>query len=201
MNTVPMVIKKTNDGERAMDIASRLLDDNIILLTGEINDMMAEVVIAQLLYLDSLDKKEPIHIYINSPGGSVTAGLAILDTMRLVKSKVYTYCIGLAASMGAVLLSSGDKRYIVPHAEVMIHQPLGGTKGQATDIEIAAKHISRTKNILNSILAETCNKSYEDVSRDTERDNWKSAEEALDYGIVDKIISSLNEMEDQDSSI
>lgn len=201
MNTVPMVIKKTNDGERAMDIASRLLDDNIILLTGEINDMMAEVVIAQLLYLDSLDKKEPIHIYINSPGGSVTAGLAILDTMRLVKSKVYTYCIGLAASMGAILLSSGDKRYIVPHAEVMIHQPLGGTKGQATDIEIAAKHISRTKKILNSILAETCNKSYEDVSRDTERDNWKSAEEALDYGIVDKIISSLNEMEDQDSSI
>lgn len=196
MNTVPMVIKKTNDGERAMDIASRLLDDNIILLTGEINDMMAEVVIAQLLYLDSLDKKEPIHIYINSPGGSVTAGLAILDTMRLVKSKVYTYCIGLAASMGAILLSSGDKRYIVPHAEVMIHQPLGGTKGQATDIEIAAKHISRTKKILNSILAETCNKSYEDVSRDTERDNWKSAEEALDYGIVDKIISSLNEMED-----
>lgn len=201
MNTVPMVIKKTNDGERAMDIASRLLDDNIILLTGEINDMMAEVVIAQLLYLDSLDKKEPIHIYINSPGGSVTAGLAILDTMRLVKSKVYTYCIGLAASMGAILLSSGDKRYIVPHAEVMIHQPLGGTKGQATDIEIAAKHITRTKKILNSILAETCNKSYEDVSRDTERDNWKSAEEALDYGIVDKIISSLNEMEDQDSSI
>lgn len=196
MNTVPMVIKKTNDGERAMDIASRLLNDNIILLTGEINDMMAEVVIAQLLYLDSLDKKEPIHIYINSPGGSVTAGLAILDTMRLVKSKVYTYCIGLAASMGAILLSSGDKRYIVPHAEVMIHQPLGGTKGQATDIEIAAKHISRTKKILNSILAETCNKSYEDVSRDTERDNWKSAEEALDYGIVDKIISSLNEMED-----
>ena len=124
MNTVPIVIKKTTDGERAMDIASRLLDDNIILLTGEINDMMAEVVIAQLLYLDSLGKEEPVHIYINSPGGSVTAGLAILDTMRLVKSKIYTYCIGLAASMGAVLLSSGDRRYIVPHAEVMIHQPL-----------------------------------------------------------------------------
>lgn len=200
MNTVPMVIKRTNDGERAMDIASRLLDDNIILLTGEINDMMAEVVIAQLLYLDSLGKKEPIHIYINSPGGTVTAGLAILDTMKLVKSEIYTYCIGLAASMGAVLLSSGDKRYIVPHAEVMIHQPLGGTKGQATDIEIAAKHIGRTKKILNSILAENCNKSYDDVSQDTERDNWKSAEEALDYGLVDKIISSLNEMEDQDSS-
>lgn len=133
MNTVPMVIKKTTDGERAMDIASRLLDDNIILLTGEINDMMAEVVIAQLLYLDSLGKEEPVHIYINSPGGSVTAGLAILDTMRLVKSKIYTYCIGLAASMGAVLLSSGDRRYIVPHAEVMIHQPLGGTRDrQAT---------------------------------------------------------------------
>lgn len=192
-----MVIKKTNDGERAMDIASRLLDDNIILLTGEINDMMAEVVIAQLLYLDSLGKEEPVHIYINSPGGSVTAGLAILDTMRLVKSKIYTYCIGLAASMGAVLLSSGDRRYIVPHAEVMIHQPLGGTRGQASDIEIAAEHIGRTKKILNTILAENCRKPYDDVSRDTERDNWKSAEEALEYGLVDMIISSLGEIEDE----
>ena len=197
MNTVPMVIKKTNDGERAMDIASRLLDDNIILLTGEINDMMAEVVIAQLLYLDSLGKEEPVHIYINSPGGSVTAGLAILDTMRLVKSKIYTSCIGLAASMGAVLLSSGDRRYIVPHAEVMIHQPLGGTRGQASDIEIAAEHIGRTKKILNTILAENCRKPYDDVSRDTERDNWKSAEEALEYGLVDMIISSLGEIEDE----
>lgn len=192
-----MVIKKTTDGERAMDIASRLLDDNIILLTGEINDMMAEVVIAQLLYLDSLGKEEPVHIYINSPGGSVTAGLAILDTMRLVKSKIYTYCIGLAASMGAVLLSSGDRRYIVPHAEVMIHQPLGGTRGQASDIEIAAEHIGRTKKILNTILAENCRKPYDDVSRDTERDNWKSAEEALEYGLVDMIISSLGEIEDE----
>lgn len=197
MNTVPMVIKKTTDGERAMDIASRLLDDNIILLTGEINDMMAEVVIAQLLYLDSLGKEEPIQIYINSPGGSVTAGLAILDTMKLVKSKIYTYCIGLAASMGAVLLSSGDRRYIVPHAEVMIHQPLGGTKGQASDIEIAAEHISRTKKLLNTILAENCHRPYDDVSRDTERDNWKSAEEALEYGLVDMIISSLGEIEDE----
>ena len=198
MNTVPIVIKKTTDGERAMDIASRLLDDNIILLTGEINDMMAEVVIAQLLYLDSLGKEEPVHIYINSPGGAVTAGLAILDTMRLVKSKIYTYCIGLAASMGAVLLSSGDRRYIVPHAEVMIHQPLGGTRGQASDIEIAAEHISRTKKLLNTILAENCHKPYEDVSRDTERDNWKSAEEALEYGLVDKIISSLDEIENEE---
>ena len=198
MNTVPIVIKKTTDGERAMDIESRLLDDNIILLTGEINDMMAEVVIAQLLYLDSLGKEEPVHIYINSPGGSVTAGLAILDTMRLVKSKIYTYCIGLAASMGAVLLSSGDRRYIVPHAEVMIHQPLGGTRGQASDIEIAAEHISRTKKLLNTILAENCHKPYEDVSRDTERDNWKSAEEALEYGLVDKIISSLDEIENEE---
>lgn len=199
MNTVPMVIKKTNDGERAMDIASRLLDDNIILLTGEINDIMAEVVMAQLLYLDSLGKDEPIHIYINSPGGSVTAGLAILDTMRLVKSKIYTYCIGLAASMGSILLSSGDKRYIVPHAEVMIHQPLGGTKGQATDIEIAAKHISRTKEVLNSILAENCSRTYEEVSQDTERDNWKSAAEALEYGLVDKIITKFDDMESEDS--
>lgn len=199
MNTVPMVIKKTNDGERAMDIASRLLDDNIILLTGEINDIMAEVVMAQLLYLDSLGKEEPIHIYINSPGGSVTAGLAILDTMRLVKSKIYTYCIGLAASMGSILLSSGDKRYIVPHAEVMIHQPLGGTKGQATDIEIAAKHISRTKEVLNSILAENCGRTYEEVSQDTERDNWKSAAEALEYGLVDKIITKFDDMVSEDS--
>ena len=199
MNTVPMVIKKTNDGERAMDIASRLLDDNIILLTGEINDIMAEVVMAQLLYLDSLGKEEPIHIYINSPGGSVTAGLAILDTMRLVKSKIYTYCIGLAASMGSILLSSGDKRYIVPHAEVMIHQPLGGTKGQATEIEIAAKHISRTKEVLNSILAENCGRTYEEVSQDTERDNWKSAAEELEYGLVDKIITKLDDMESEDS--
>ncbi|MDE6055471.1 MAG: ATP-dependent Clp protease proteolytic subunit [Lachnospiraceae bacterium] len=199
MNTVPMVIKKTNDGERAMDIASRLLDDNIILLTGEINDIMAEVVMAQLLYLDSLGKEEPIHIYINSPGGSVTAGLAILDTMRLVKSKIYTYCIGLAASMGSILLSSGDKRYIVPHAEVMIHQPLGGTRGQATDIEIAAKHISRTKEVLNSILAENCGRTYEEVSQDTERDNWKSAAEALEYGLVDKIITKFDDMESEDS--
>ena len=198
MNTVPIVIKKTTDGERAMDIASRLLDDNIILLTGEINDMMAEVVIAQLLYLDSLGKEEPVHIYINSPGGSVTAGLAILDTMRLVKSKIYTYCIGLAASMGAVLLSSGDRRYIVPHAEVMIHQPLGGTRGQASDIEIAAEHISRTKKLLNTILAENCHKPYEDVSRDTERDNWKSAVEALEYGLVDKLISSLDAIENEE---
>lgn len=198
MNTVPMVIKKTNDGERAMDIASRLLDDNIILLTGEISDMMAEVVIAQLLYLDSLGKEEPIHIYINSHGGSVTAGLAILDTMRLVRSKIHTYCIGLAASMGAILLSSGDRRFIVPHAEVMIHQPLGGTKGQATDIEIAAKHISRTKKILNSILAENCSKPYDVVSQDTERDNWKSAEEALKYGLVDNIITNFNDMKNKD---
>lgn len=198
MNTVPMVIKKTADGDKAMDIASRLLDDNIILLTGEINDMIAEVVIAQLLYLDSLGKGEPIHIYINSPGGSVTAGLAIMDTMKLIESKIYTYCIGLAASMGAIILSSGDKRYIVPHAEVMIHQPLGGTKGQASDIEIAAEHISRTKKTLNSILAENCHRLYDEVSRDTERDNWTSAEEALDYGLVDKIISSLDELKNGD---
>lgn len=198
MNTIPMVIKRTNDGERAMDIASRLLDDNIILLTGEINDTMAEIVIAQLLYLDSLNKDEPIHIYINSPGGSVTAGLAILDTMKLVKSRICTYCIGLAASMGSIILSSGDKRYIVPHAEVMIHQPLGGTKGQASDIEIAAEHIGRTKKTLNLILAENCKKPYKTVARDTERDNWKSAEEAVEYGLADKIITNLNDREEED---
>lgn len=191
MNTIPMVIKKTSDGERVMDIGSRLLDDNIILLTGEINDTLADIVISQLLYLDSINN-EPIHIYINSPGGSVTAGLAILDVMKLIKSKVYTYCVGLAASMGAVLLSSGDERYIVPHAEVMIHQPLGGTQGQATEIEITANHILHTKKVLNSILAENCKKSVEEIAKDTERDNWKTAKEAVEYGLVDQIIEKLN---------
>lgn len=193
MNTIPMVIKKTNDGERVMDIGSRLLDDNIILLTGEITDSMADIVISQLLYLDSVNS-EPIHMYINSPGGSVTAGLAILDVMKIIKSEVYTYCIGLAASMGAVLLSAGDKRYIVPHAEVMIHQPLGGAQGQATELEITAKHILNTKNVLNKILAENCRKTIEEVAKDTERDNWKSASEAVDYGLVDKILENLNEL-------
>lgn len=193
MNTIPMVIKKTNDGERVMDIGSRLLDDNIILLTGEITDSMADIVISQLLYLDSVNS-EPIHMYINSPGGSVTAGLAILDVMKIIKSEVYTYCIGLAASMGAVLLSAGDKRYIVPHAEVMIHQPLGGAQGQATELEITAKHILNTKNVLNKILAENCRKTIEEVAKDTERDNWKSASEAVDYGLVDKILEKLNEL-------
>lgn len=188
-----MVIKKTNDGERVMDIGSRLLDDNIILLTGEITDSMADIVISQLLYLDSVNS-EPIHMYINSPGGSVTAGLAILDVMKIIKSEVYTYCIGLAASMGAVLLSAGDKRYIVPHAEVMIHQPLGGAQGQATELEITAKHILNTKNVLNKILAENCRKTIEEVAKDTERDNWKSASEAVDYGLVDKILENLNEL-------
>lgn len=188
-----MVIKKTNDGERVMDIGSRLLDDNIILLTGEITDSMADIVISQLLYLDSVNS-EPIHMYINSPGGSVTAGLAILDVMKIIKSEVYTYCIGLAASMGAVLLSAGDKRYIVPHAEVMIHQPLGGAQGQATELEITAKHILNTKNVLNKILAENCRKTIEEVAKDTERDNWKSASEAVDYGLVDKILEKLNEL-------
>lgn len=193
-----MVIKKTNDGERVMDIASRLLDDNIILLTGEINDTMAEIVISQLLYLDSLNKDEPIHVYINSPGGSVTAGLAILDTMKLINSEIYTYCIGLAASMGSILLSSGDKRYIVPHAEVMIHQPLGGTKGQATDIEIAAKHISHTKKTLCTILSQNCKRPYDIVAQDMERDNWKTAEEAVCYGLVDQIITNLDDIKKED---
>lgn len=187
MNTIPMVIKKSPDGERAMDICSRMLEDRIIFLTGEVNDGMAELITAQLLYLDSLNQ-EPISIYINSPGGSVTAGMAIYDTMRAVGSDVNTVCIGLAASMGAFLLSCGNHRACGENAEVMIHQPLGGSQGQATEIEIAAQHILRTKKHLTTILAKNTNQPYDKVAADTERDNWLTAQEALDYGLVDEII-------------
>lgn len=190
MALVPYVIEQTNRGERSYDIFSRLLDDRIIVLSDEVNDATASIVIAQLLYLEGQDPEKDISFYINSPGGSVPAGLAIYDTMQYIKCDVSTICMGMAASMGAFLLSSGakGKRYILPNAEVMIHQPSGGAQGQATEILIAADHIQKTKERLNRIIAENTSKPVEEVARDTERDNWLSAEDALEYGLVDKII-------------
>ena len=190
MALVPVVIEQTNKGERSFDIYSRLLKDRIVMLTDEVNDITASFIVSQLLFLESEDPKKDIYLYINSPGGSVTAGMAIYDTMQYIKCDVSTICMGMAASMGAFLLAGGakGKRLILPNAEVMIHQPLGGTQGQATEIEIAAKHILRTKEKLTRIMAENCGKSYEECLADMERDNWKTAEEAFDYGLVDKIL-------------
>lgn len=185
---VPMTIKRSSDGERSMDIFSRLLDSRIIMLSGEVNDDMAELIVAQLLYLDGMDNTQRISLYINSPGGLVSAGLAIYDTMKCIKSPVDTYCMGIAASMGAFLLSSGDVRYCMPNAEVMIHQPLGGAQGQCTDVQIQAKHLQDVKQRLNSILAKNTGKDIETVAADTDRDNWLTAEEALSYGLIDKIM-------------
>ncbi|MBQ3520127.1 MAG: ATP-dependent Clp endopeptidase proteolytic subunit ClpP [Clostridia bacterium] len=187
---VPTVIEQTNRGERAYDIFSRLLNDRIIVLSDEVNDATASLVVAQMLFLEGQDAEKDIMFYINSPGGSVTAGMAIYDTMQYIKCDVSTICMGLAASMGAFLLSSGTKgkRYCLPNAEVMIHQPLGGVKGQATEIEIAAQHILRTKQKLNRILAENTGKDIAVVTADTERDNWLTAEEACAYGLVDKVL-------------
>ncbi len=187
---VPTVIEQTNRGERAYDIYSRLLNDRIIVLSDEVNDVTASLVVAQMLFLEGQDAEKDISFYINSPGGSVTAGMAIYDTMQYIKCDVSTICMGLAASMGAFLLSSGTKgkRYCLPNAEVMIHQPLGGVRGQATEIEIAAQHILRTKQKLNRILAENTGKSIEVIAADTDRDNWLSAEEACEYGLVDKVL-------------
>lgn len=189
MSLVPMVVDKENNGERSYDIFSRLLKNRIILLSGEIDDMLANSVVAQLLYLDSLNHDD-ISLYINSPGGSVTAGMAIYDTMNFVKSSVSTICLGMAASMAAFLLSSGEKkkRYILPNAEVMIHQPLGGAQGQATEIKIAAEHILKLRHKLNEILAKNTNQKLDTIEKDTERDNFMDSKEALEYGIVDKII-------------
>ena len=189
---VPYVIEQTSKGERSYDIYSRLLKDRIIFLGDEVNDDTASIVVAQLLSLEAEDPEKDIHLYINSPGGSVTAGMAIYDTMHYIKSDVSTVCIGMAASMGAFLLAGGakGKRYILPNAEVMIHQPSGGAKGQATEIEIAAKNIIRTKEKLNRILAENTGKSYEQMCIDTDRDNWMSAKEAVEYGLVDSVIES-----------
>lgn len=192
MALVPNVIKREAGGERAYDLFSRLLSDRIIMLQEEVTDQLAQVITAQLLYLESEDPEKEIHMYINSPGGSVSAGLAILDTMQYIRPKVCTVCMGMAASMGAVLLAAGSKgnRLILPNAEVMIHQPLGGAQGQATDIEIQARHILRTKERLTRILAEACGKDTDVLAADMERDNWLSAEEALDYGLVDRILTS-----------
>ncbi|MBQ7861881.1 MAG: ATP-dependent Clp endopeptidase proteolytic subunit ClpP [Clostridia bacterium] len=190
MALVPYVVEQTNRGERQYDIYSRLLNDRIIVLSDEVNDATASLVVAQLLFLESQDSEKDISFYINSPGGSVTAGMAIYDTMQYIKCDVSTICMGLAASMGAFLLSSGTKgkRYALPNSEIMIHQPSGGAKGQATDIKIVADHILRTKAKLNKILAENTSKDVEIIAQDTERDNFMTAEEALEYGLVDKIL-------------
>ena len=189
MALIPMVVEQTDRGERSYDIYSKLLEERIIFITGEINDAVANTVVAQLLYLEAKDSSKDINVYINSPGGSVTAGLAIYDTMNFIKCDVSTICIGLAASMGAFLLSSGTKgkRYALPSSEIMIHQPLGGAQGQASDIKIQAEQILRTKKRLNEILAANTGKPYEEIERDTDRDNYLTAEEALAYGLIDKI--------------
>ena len=190
MSLVPYVIEQTSRGERSYDIYSRLLKERIIFLDGEVNDASASVIVAQLLFLEAEDPNKDIHLYINSPGGSVTAGMAIYDTMNYIKCDVSTICIGMAASMGAFLLSSGakGKRFALPNAEVMIHQPSGGAQGQATDISRAADHIQNVKNRLASILAAECGKKVEDVLHDMERDHWLTSAEALKYGIIDGII-------------
>ncbi|MBQ3596774.1 MAG: ATP-dependent Clp endopeptidase proteolytic subunit ClpP [Clostridia bacterium] len=186
---VPYVVEQTGKGERSYDIYSRLLEDRIIFLTGEINDAVADAVVAQLIYLEGKDPSKDISLYINSPGGSVTAGMAIYDTMNYIKCDVSTICIGLAASMGAFLLSSGakGKRYALANSEIMIHQPLGGAQGQASDIKIQADHIIKTKHRLNKILSENSGKPYDVVEKDTDRDNYLSAEEAKEYGLIDQI--------------
>ena len=192
MILVPYVIEQTGRGERSYDIYSRLLKERIIFLGEEVNEVTASLVVAQLLFLEAEDPEKDINLYINSPGGSVTAGMAIYDTMQYIKCDVSTICIGMAASMGAFLLAGGakGKRMALPNAEIMIHQPLGGAQGQATEIEIAAKHILQTKEKLNKILAANTGKPYDIIAADTERDNWKTAQEAMEYGLIDKVITS-----------
>ena len=193
---VPTVIEKTSNGERAYDIYSRLLKDRIIMLSGPIDDTVSNIIVAQLLFLAAEDPDKDIHLYINSPGGSVTAGMAIFDTMNYIKPNVSTICIGIAASMGALLLASGEKgkRYVLPNSEVMIHQPLGGAQGQASDIAIVAEHILKTKDKLNHILAEQTGQRIERIERDTDRDNFLSADEAVAYGLVDQVIERNSEV-------
>ena len=192
MSLIPYVIEQTSRGERSYDIYSRLLKERIVFLGEEVNSTSASVVVAQLLFLEAEDPNKDIHMYINSPGGEITSGMAIYDTMNYIKCDVSTICIGMAASMGAFLLSGGakGKRMALPNAEIMIHQPLGGTQGQATEIEIAAKHILKTKEKLNRMLAANTGKPYEQIAADTERDNWMSAQEALDYGLIDQIVEN-----------
>ena len=194
MSLVPYVIEQTSRGERSYDIYSRLLKERIIFLGEEVNETTASLTVAQLLFLEAEDPSKDIQLYINSPGGSVTAGMAIYDTMRYIKCDVSTICIGMAASMGAFLLAGGTqgKRYALPNAEIMIHQPLGGAQGQATEIEIAAKHILQTKEKLNKILAENCNQPYDVIAADTDRDNWMTAQEAVEYGLIDSVVEKIN---------
>ncbi|MEL7570050.1 MAG: ATP-dependent Clp endopeptidase proteolytic subunit ClpP [Eubacteriaceae bacterium] len=190
MNLVPMVVEQTGRGERSYDIFSRLLKERIIFLTGEVNDVSASLIIAQILFLESEDSSKDINLYINSPGGSISAGMAIYDTMNYVKCDISTICIGMAASMGAFLLSAGTKgkRLALPNAEVMIHQPLGGAQGQSTDVQIYAHRLLRMRNKLNEILSQLTGQNIEIIAQDTERDNFMTAQQAKDYGLIDKII-------------
>ena len=190
MSLVPYVVEQTSRGERSYDIFSRLLNDRIIMLSDEVNDATASLVVAQLLYLEGQDPDKDIHLYINSPGGSISAGMAIYDTMQFIKCDVSTICIGMAASMGSFLLAAGakGKRMTLPNSEIMIHQPMGGTKGQASDIKIQADHILFIRNRMNRLLAEMTGQPLETIERDTDRDNWLTAEDAVKYGLVDKII-------------
>ena len=194
MSVVPVVIEQTSRGERSFDIYSRLLKERIIFLGEEVNDVSANLVVAQLLFLESEDPSKDISLYINSPGGSISAGMAIYDTMQYIKCDVSTICVGMAASMGAFLLAGGTKgkRKALPNAEILIHQPLGGAQGQATEIEIAARHIIRTKERMNRLLAENTGKSYEDLVKDTDRDNWMTAQEAVEYGLIDSVVEKIN---------
>ena len=196
MNLIPTVIEQTSRGERAYDIYSRLLKDRIIMLSGGIDDQLANSVIAQLLFLDAQDPEKDIYLYINSPGGSVTAGMAIYDTMRFINADVQTIVIGMAASMASILLAAGEKgkRWALPNSEVMIHQPLGGAQGQATEIEIAARHILKTKERLNQILSDLTGQPLEVIEQDTDRDNFKDADEALEYGLIDGIMKNSKEL-------
>lgn len=196
MSLVPVVLEDSGRGERSFDLYSRLLRDRIIFLTGEVNDVSASLEIAQLLFLESENPNKDIQLYINSPGGSVDAGMGIFDTMRFIRPQVNTICVGLAASMGAFLLAAGEKgkRYALPHSRIMIHQPLGGVQGQATDMEIVTREILRTKKTLNTILAENTGKPFDVVARDTERDYYMTAAEALEYGLIDKIYEKRGEI-------
>lgn len=192
MNLIPYVVENTGKGERSYDIYSRLLNDRIIFIGDEINNTTANLVVAQLLFLESVDPEKEISVYINSPGGSITAGMAIYDTMQYIKCDVSTICIGMAASMGAFLLAGGTKgkRFALPNSEIMIHQPLGGAQGQATEIEIAAKHILMNKERINRILSENTGKPFDEVAKDTERDNWLTAIQAKEYGLIDEVINN-----------
>lgn len=197
MNLVPTVIEQSPQGERAYDIYSRLLKDRIIMVSGEVTDDMANAVIAQLLFLDAQDSEKDIYMYINSPGGSVSAGLAIYDTMNFVNSDVQTIVLGIAASMASILSTAGadGKRFALPNSEILIHQPLGGAQGQSTEIQIAAEHISKTRNLINKILAERTGQDIETINRDTERDNFMTAEEAVKYGLIDGIMKNKKKAE------